>query len=343
MKILNAMFSKVNGGLEQVFLNYTPALTLQGNHVIPVIHPQSEIRDICPQEYLKVIHNYNEFDYLAVYKLRKLIKNENPDCVITHSYRAAYLFNKTRTRTPKIAVCHVKGNYDFGTDAIIALTNHMRQDIINSGISPHKVFTVPNMLHIPDELTFKIPRETEIPIIGVCARFAAIKGVDIFIEALAILKKRKVAFKAKIAGDGKERETYINLIQQRGLDNDIHLLGWIEDKHSFYKSLDIYCLPSREEAFGLVILESMMHSLPMVLSKLSGPLEIISDTESALLVPPEDPVSMANALERIIKDKQLAHQLAYNAFQRVHYYSSQNISPILQNVLETVCNAYNAD
>ncbi len=343
MKILNAMFSKVNGGLEQVFLNYTPALTLQGNLVIPVIHPQSEIRDICPQEYLKVIHNYNEFDYLAVYKLRKLIKNENPDCVITHSYRAAYLFNKTKTMIPKIAVCHVKGNYDFGTDAIIALTDHMRQDIINSGIPEHKVFTVPNMVHIPEELTFKKQRETEIPVIGVCARFAAIKGVDIFIEALAILKKRNVAFKAKIAGDGKEREHYINLIQQHGLDNDINLLGWIEDKHSFYKSLDIYCLPSREEAFGLVILESMMHSLPMVLSKLSGPLEIISNTESALLVPPEDPVSMADALERIIKDKQLANQLAYNAFKRVHYYSSQNIGPILHNVLETVCNAYNAD
>ncbi|WP_298623811.1 glycosyltransferase family 4 protein [uncultured Legionella sp.] len=342
MKILNAMFSKVNGGLEQVFLNYTPALTQQGNHVIPVIHPKAEIRALCPQEHLKTIHNFNQHDFFAIYRLRHLIKKENPDCVITHSYRAAYLFNKTRTNIPKIAVCHVKGNYDFGTDAVIALTEKMRQDIINSGISPQKVFTVPNMLHIPDELTFRKPRETEIPVIGVCARFAAIKGIDIFIEALALLKKRNIAFKARIAGDGKERETYVNLIQKHGLIHDINLLGWIEDTHSFYKDLDIYCLPSREESFGLVILESMMHSLPMVLSRLSGPLEIVHNSESALFVPPEDPMSMANALERIIKEKQLAHQLAFNAFQRVHYYSSKNIGPILQNVLDTVCETYKA-
>ncbi len=334
------MFSKVNGGLEQAFLNYTPALTTQGNTVIPVIHPQAEIREICPQEHLKTIHNYNKYDYLAVYKLRKLIKNENPACIILHSYRAAYLFNKTRTKVPKIAVCHVKGHYNFGTDALIAITEQMRQDIINSGIPEHKVFTVPNMIEIPKDLIFQKPKETEIPVIGVCARFAAIKGVDIFIEALSILKNRKVAFKAKIAGDGKERETYTHLIKQRGLTQDIDLLGWIDDKHSFYKSLDIYCLPSREEAFGLVILESMMHSLPMVLSKLSGPLEIISDSESALLVPPEDPVSMADALQRIIRDKQLANQLASNAFQRVQYYSSNNIGSILHNVLEQVCEAY---
>lgn len=337
------MFSKVNGGLEQVFLNYTPALSMQGNHVIPVIHPQAEIKDICPQEHLKLIHNYNKYDFLAVYKLRKLIKNEAPDCVILHSYRAAYLFNKTRTKVPKIAVCHVKGHYNFGTDALIAITEQMRQDIINSGIPEHQVFTVPNMIHIPEELIFQKPRDTEIPVIGVCARFAAIKGVDIFIEALAILKQRNIPFKAKIAGDGKERETYIKLIRHHKLTNDIDLLGWIDDKHSFYKNLDIYCLPSREEAFGLVILESMMHSLPMVLSKLSGPVEIIGDSESALLVTPEDPASMADALERIIKDKQLANKLAYNAYQRVHYYSNHNIGPMLHHVLETVCSNYNAD
>ncbi|KTD49313.1 glycosyltransferase family 4 protein [Legionella quateirensis] len=342
MKILNAMFSKVNGGLEQVFLNYIPALTAQGNHVIPVIHPKAEIKSNCPQEHLITIHNYNQHDLVAMYRLRKLIKRENPDCIITHSYRAAYLFKKTRTKVPKIAVCHVRGHYDFGTDAIIAITEQMRQDIINSGIPANTVYTVPNMVHIPEELTFKEPKESNVPIIGVCARLAKIKGIDIFIDALAELKKRNVAFKAKIAGDGKDKEQYVQLIQHHGLTDDIDLLGWIEDRHSFYKSLDIFCLPSREEAFGLVVLESMMHSLPMVLCKLSGPIEIVGDSQSALLVPPEDPISMADALEQIIAEKHLAKQLAFNAFQRVQRYSSKNVAPILHNVLNTVCNTYQA-
>lgn len=337
MKIINAMFSKVNGGLEQVFLNYTPALTAQGNHVIPVIHPNAEIRGSCPKEHLITVHNFNQHDFFAIRRLRKLIQSENPDCIITHSYRAAYLFNKTKTKVPKIAVCHVKGNYEFGSDAIIAITEQMRQDIIDSGQPAHTVFTVPNMIHIPEGLCYKEPNDAEIPVIGACARFAEIKGIDVFIEALAELKQRKVAFKAHIAGDGKEKERYIKLIHHHQLHNEVTLLGWVQNKDSFYKNIDVFCLPSREEAFGLVVLESMMHSLPMVLTELSGPLEIIGNSQSAIMVPPCNPISMADGLERIIKDNVLARKLATNAFNRVHHYSSQNVGPILHQVLEEVC------
>lgn len=340
MKILNVMFSKVNGGLEQVFLNYIPALNQQGNHVISVIHPQAEIRSICPKDNLKLIHNFNQYDFFAIYKLRQLIIREKPDCIISHSYRAAYLLKKTKTQVPKIAICHVKGHYDFGSDALIALTEPMRQDIISSGKSAKTVFTVPNMIALPKPFVFKEPRKTSKPIIGVCARFAAIKGVDIFIEALAELKKRKIDFEARIAGDGKEKEHYRQLICKLQLQETVHLLGWIEDKDPFYEDLDIFCLPSREEAFGLVILEAMKHSLPMVLTNLSGPKEIVGDSQSALLVPPEDPIQMADALERIIKDEALAYQLAKKAYDRIQNYSSQAVGPKLHTVLEEICKNY---
>lgn len=337
MKIFNAMFSKVNGGLEQVFLNYIPALNSQGNLVIPIIHPKAEIKDSCPKEHLITIHNFNQHDFFAVHRLKKLIRIHQPNCIITHSYRAAYLFKKTKTKVPTVAVCHVKGHYNFGTDAIIALTEPMRQDIINSGIQEHRVFTIPNLIHLPGDIQYREPKDTSIPIIGVCARFAAIKGVDVFIHALAELKKRGIAFKAKIAGDGKEKEQYVKLIDHYDLDNEVTLLGWIEDRESFYQSIDIFCLPSREESFGLVVLESMMHSLPMVLTQLSGPLEIVGNSECALFVPPEDPIRMADALERLIKDKNMSRQLAFKAFQRVHHYSSTNVAPILQKTLEQIC------
>lgn len=340
MKIVNAMFSKVNGGLEQVFLNYIPALTQQGDHVIPVIHPQAQIAGNCPKEHLRTIHNYNQYDYFAVLKLRKLIHEEQPDCIITHSYRAAYLFRKTRTKVPKIAVCHVRGHYDFGADAIIAITETMRQDIINSGIPAHRVFTIPNMISIPNHIKHHEREETERPIIGVCARLVALKGIDVFIEALAELKKRKIPFHAKIAGDGKDKEQYIQLIKQKALQDHITLLGWVEDRHSFYESIDIFCLPSREEAFGLVVLESMVHSLPMVLSKLSGPLEIIGDSESALFAEPNNPISMADALEQIICDKKLARQLGARAFQRAQCYSSSTIGPLLHEILSKIVHQY---
>lgn len=340
MKIFNVMFSKFNGGLEQVFLNFIPALNSQGNQVIPIVHPKAQILDSCPKEHLIKVHNFNKHDVFAIYKLRKLIKTHKPDCIITHSYRAAYLFKKTRTKVPKISICHVKGNYQFGADAIIALTDQMRDDIISSGIPEHRVYTVPNLIHIPEHVQYKKPKARTVPVIGVCARLAAIKGVDVFIKALKELKNRGVLFQARIAGDGVERGAYEQLIQQLDLTREITLLGWINDRDSFYKDIDIFCLPSREEAFGLVILESMVHSLPMVLSKLSGPLEIVGSSNSALLVPPENPDQLANALEQVINNHQLASELSMNAFQRVQDYSSARLAPLLQETLEKICRNY---
>jgi len=336
MKLFNAMFSKVNGGLEQVFLNYTPALISQGNDVISIIHPHAQIKNACPQENLMTVHNYNQHDLFAILKLRRLIKSKAPECIITHSHRAAYLFKKTRTKVPRIAVCHVKGNYNFGSDAIIALTDQMRQDIIASGQPAETVFTVPNMIHIPEHFGYKEPEKKEKPVIGVCARLSHIKGIDVFIEALAELKRRNIPFAAKIAGDGKEKEQYIQLINQQGLQQEVTLLGWIEDRNAFYESIDIFCAPSREESFGLSILESMTHSLPMVLTEVSGPVDIVGNSQSALFVPPCNPQLMADGLEQLIKNHSLQCELANKAFKRVQHYSSPIVGATLQKTIEHI-------
>jgi glycosyltransferase involved in cell wall biosynthesis len=336
MKIMNVMFSKVNGGLEQVFLNYIPALLSQGNQVISVVHPQAEIIKQCPKEGLRTVHNFNQYDFLAIHKLRKLIRQVQPDCIITHSYRAAYLVKKTHTQVPKVAVCHVQGHYNFGADALIALTDSMREEIIRSGIPEKDVFTVPNMLPIPKDLVYTNRAPGCVPTIGVCARFVTMKGLDVFLAALSELKKRAVSFNALIAGDGPEKEHYLRLISTYELDKQVTLLGWVDNKASFYNQLDIFCLPSRKEAFGLVILESMVHSLPAVLTDLPGPREIIAHSNSALFTPVEDPISMANCLEHLINDVDLRKKLASNAFNRVHDYSIHRVGPVLQDVLQKI-------
>ncbi len=340
MKVINAMFSKVNGGLEQVFLNYIPTLENQGNQVIPVLHPKAEIITSCPQKNLRTIHNFNQHDFLAVYRLRKLIQKERPDCIITHSYRAAYLFKKTRTKVPKIAVCHVQGHYNFGSDAIIAITEQMRQDIISAGVSAQKVFTVPNMLANTQPLAYKEPLLNQPPVIGACARFVSIKGIDVFLAALSELKKRAIPFKAKIAGDGPEKEYYQKIIKTYQIENEVQLLGWVTERDSFYNELDLFCLPSRKEAFGLVILEAMRHSLPLILTDLSGPREIIANSDSALFSPSENPIAMADNLEQLIKNNELRKHLSLNSFERSQKYSISSVGPLLNDVLEKICYAY---
>lgn len=338
MKILNLMFSKVNGGVEQVFLNYTTALQQQGNEVISVIHPRAAIRKKCTGK-LKTIYSFGRKDFIAVHRLKKLIQTENPSCIITHTKRAAILVNKTATQVPKIAVCHDPQSFpelEEVSDFVIAVTKQMYQELkINS--TDKKIVPVPNMIHLAEEIKFRELKQFNIPIIGVSARFSKLKGIDVFIEALAVLKSRNIAFKAHIAGDGKEKKQYVKLISKHDLQHAADLLGWVHDTESFYEGLDIFCHPSLKESFGLVVVESMMHSIPMVLTQVSGPMEIIGDTESAIMVPPSDPVSMADGLQRLIEDRNYAQFIAKNAFDRVQHFSIKSIGPILHEVLLKSC------
>lgn len=337
MKILNVMFSKVNGGLEQVFLNYHPTLESQGNEVLAVIHPKAEIRSFCPPNKVVCIHNFNAYDPLALYRLKRLIRREKPDCILMHSYRAAYLLKKIKTSAKKVAVCHVKSHYNLGADAYIAISQAMAEDIIQSGHSPSSVYIIPNMLPQTQIQPYKAPQPKQSPVIGVCSRLAHNKGVDVFIRALARLKNKGIAFHGLIAGDGQAQEEIDTLIENHRLNQDVTRLGWIHDKHSFYESIDIFCLPSREEAFGLVVLEAMAESKPMVLSALSGPKEIIGTSECALFASPGDDASLAEALEKLIHQPSLQKSLSLKAHQRVLAYTAETIGPRLNQALHNIC------
>ncbi len=271
----------------------------------------------------------------------QLIMAENPHCIITHGARASHLLKSTRTTVPIIAVSHKTMGFKhlFGSDALIALTKEMRGDIIKAGQNPKKVFMVPNMIHMPNGLNFSEPKNSAIPVIGVCGRFEKVKGFDIFLLALSELKKRGIPFKAKIAGEGPEIDTYNEIIQMHGIKDDVEFIGWVNDKKQFYESLDIFCLPSHSESFGLVILEAFMHSLPCVLTNSSGPNEIVGDSGCAILVPPSSPLALAEGLMKILANRELYSSLALASFQRVQYYSSLNISRMIQRVIEEVCYA----
>lgn len=343
MKIINAMFSTANGGIEQVFLTYNKVLEQQGNEVISVIHPWAQVRKNCEKAQRKTIFSYGRKDILAAHRLSRLIEKEKPSCIITHTKRDALLFKKSQTQVPRIAVCHTMESFEelvTISDAVIVITEHMYQEVTQLVSAGKKVFTVPNMIHIPADLNYKEPESTQLPVIGACARFSDLKGIDVFINALGLLKQKGVAFKAKIAGNGKQKKQYLKLINQYGLQHDVTLLGWVDNKQSFYESLDIFCHPTLKESFGLVVTESMMYSVPMVLTQVSGPLEIIGDSECAILVPPSDSESLANALELLIGNLKLARELSYKGYQRVHYYSAQSVGPLLNKVVNEVCHSF---
>jgi len=330
------MFSKVMGGVEQSFLDYNQALVMQGFDVLPIIHPKAKVRPFIHGK-CALINNFSRYDLFAVHKLRKLIEQENPQCIISHSGRSTALFKLVHNTAPIIAVSHNSQFKPFiGVDAIIAVNSQMRAAIIKAGQPEETVYCVPNMIHIPEDLTFVAPKFQSPPAIGMIARFEPKKGIDVFLKALAILKQKGIAFRGVIAGDGDYRRKVDQLIAKLNLRADVELLGWISDKRAFYRQLDIFCLPSNIEPFGIVVLEAFMYSVPSVVTDTEGPSDIATHEKNALIFPKGDSEKLAQSLERLIKDQEFAMNLAKGAYERVQYYSMLNISRLLQRTIEEV-------
>ncbi|OIJ21730.1 hypothetical protein BKP45_03250 [Anaerobacillus alkalidiazotrophicus] len=148
-------------------------------------------------------------------------------------------------------------------------------------------------------------------IIGMAGRINRWKGQKLFVDMAekVLIKNKAVQF--VIAGDVYKGENHIledlkSYIINKGLEKRIRLLGRVEDMDSFYKSIDIFILPSiQPEPFGLVVLEAMESELPVVATNHGGPIEIIENRVDGFLVDHKDASEMSEVVLKLVSDVSL--------------------------------------
>jgi glycosyltransferase involved in cell wall biosynthesis len=152
------------------------------------------------------------------------------------------------------------------------------------------------------------------------------KGFDVLIEACKILHDRGVAFECAIAGSGPLESALRAQVERVGLSSKISLTGQPlkqEDIPAFMHGGDVYCLPcvwaSDDDVDGLpqMLMEAMACGLPAVSTQLVGIPDLIENEKSGLLVQPRRSSELADALERLIRDPELAARLAATGRERV--------------------------
>lgn len=324
MRIVNVMISRVMGGIEQAFLDYTEALQLHGHQVCAVVDTKCkilpELQQLNPEAVVQVpfVH-YNWF--LVPYLYFKL-KKFAPDMLIVHNKKAVPIF-KAAARLLGAKVVAVSHNPKFRhidkCDGIFTITDYQRDIFIKKGYPAERIFTVPNLIKIGREFAPQAFRQP--PVIGTMGRFDPMKGFPDLLEALAELKKQGVAFKAVIGGAPQdtyraEYDKICEMIKQNRLENEVKLLGWIKDKAEFFKNIDIFVLSSRFEPFGIVLLEAMLHGKPIVSSLAEGPAEIFAhNPDAAYLFNVGDVTAMTEQLRRAVQNYDEAAQTAQKGYE----------------------------
>ena len=102
-----------------------------------------------------------------------------------------------------------------------------------------------------------------------------------------------------------------------GLAGRVHFLGQRDDIPDLLAALDIFVLPSHSEGVSLALLEAMAAGLPVIATAVGGLPEVVTDGVNGLLIPPQDPEALAQALARLLDDPALAKKLGENARQHV--------------------------
>jgi glycosyltransferase involved in cell wall biosynthesis len=146
-------------------------------------------------------------------------------------------------------------------------------------------------------------------------RLAPEKGQEYLLQALSILRSRGVEVHLDLVGAGPLEQHLRERVAALGLTTKVAFHGYVPygpALFALYREAGVLVLPSLTEGLPQVIGESLSAGLPTVATSVGGIPAFLTDGETALLVPPRDPVALAAAIERVVRDERLSETLRRN-------------------------------
>ena len=160
----------------------------------------------------------------------------------------------------------------------------------------------------------------EKPYVLCIAQHVQKKGLDVLLHAFKRLQRQGLPHKLVLVGDGPLRPLLEDLAQSLGIGRGVAFLGkkGRAEVTALLYGCEIVVLPSRSEPFGIALIEGMACGKPVVASKIGGIPEIIEDGKNGILVEPDNPTALADALLTILTDGKLAAIIANHGQATVH-------------------------
>ena len=166
-----------------------------------------------------------------------------------------------------------------------------------SGLASGSVRVIYN--GVPDTPVAPLTPRVDGPVIGSVGRLSFEKGHDVMLRALAALPD----VTGVLVGDGPDRSRLEALARELALGDRLNMPGWRADPRPWLPTFDVFVMPSRLEALGLAMIEAMLASRPVVASSVGGIPEVVRDGETGILIPPDDPAALADALRLMLGDR----------------------------------------
>jgi glycosyltransferase involved in cell wall biosynthesis len=211
-------------------------------------------------------------------------------------------------------------------DFVISISEYTKQRAVQiNGVAAERVYLLPNALewitegaeaeYEPDRL----PRGMRLLTVCRLDSTEQYKGVDTVIESLPEVSKQVPDLQYLIVGSGGDVERLKALVIKIGVADRVHFLGSVDDKtlRAYYKSCDVFVMPSAKEGFGFVFLEAMQYGKPVIAANIGGSPEVVQDGLTGLLVQYGNIAQLAEAITDLSLHPEKRLRMGAAGYQRL--------------------------
>ena len=291
-------------------------------------------------------------DLLATFRLARMMRELRPQILHTHTAKAGAVGRAAallagRARPPIVVHTfhgHVLRGY-FGrfwtgffrtlerllarrTDALVAVSPEVRDELIALGIAPESKFAVIRLgIELEDRVTIDPAARAETRrvmgigderfVIGWIGRMTGVKRTDDLLRAVKLVRDQGVDALLCLVGDGPDHEEMERLAGELGIVRHCLFTGYQEEVGQFFSAFDVFVLTSGNEGTPVTAIEALAGGCPVVATRVGGVPDVVRDSENGYLVEPGNIAQLADRLATLAADPELRARLGGTGRERV--------------------------
>ena len=351
--VYTVLDGRMSGG--QVICGHLMAAAVSAGHQVCLITPNlGEFTEQVKSRSIEVIQMPMErtFFFHRSVAFAKFLRDWDADLVHCHSAVAGTILARIGAYlagVPLISHVHIENKFSdvrwiqklqiildnitaIVVDKIITISNATKSSLIDQGISSNKITVIHNGISLTeqlddmpevDQLRSTLGLKNNSHVVGTVARLCPVKGQREFILAARNICNLYPNTEFLVIGEdyefeGKYRSNLENLVKELDLEEFVHFLGFRSDVRRLIHSFEIFVLPSWIEGLPVTILEAMAARKPVVATSVGGVPELVLDGETGILVPPRDVPGLSKAIESLLDEPDIAHQMGNKGYEYVH-------------------------
>lgn len=306
---------------------------------------------------IEYLPDINRFDLKTVKIIRNKIKSKKYDIIHSLTSRALSnsliaTFDKKYRQIKHIAYRGTIGHLSYfdpasrlshlspRVDRIVCVSNAVKDYLIQMRIPEHKLVTIYkghklewyNDASKIDLANLNLPENKFL--VGCVANMRAVKGVDVLLEGIKLLDA-KLDLHFLIVGEVRDKKI-INLAKDPRIKDRIHFTGFRNDASKLVGSCHAFIMPSRaREGLPKAVIEAMAQAVAPIVTNVGGMPELVEDQKCGLVVPPSNPLELAQAIMQLYNDREMTKNFGLQAQTRIE--QKFNIESTIEKTFEMYC------